>query len=335
MIKIDAYDKKILSYLLQNSRESVNLIGKKVRLSRENVDYRIKRMIKEGVISKFNTIFDEKKLGLLRYGVFLELINLNDYNEKKILEYLKESKSVSWVSINAGKWSLVLDAVIKEKEEFDIFMNQLLSKFHKFIGDYTILSVDQVDYYPEKMLGLKMREKGERKSSLVKIDSIDIKILYMLNENAWSSYVEIAEKIGLTAAAVNKRVENLKYKGLILGYTISLDWKKLGFELYGLQLKVIKFDEENLTKLISYFNGNNNVVIYYKYFGGAWNYDIGVIVRNSEELRVFINDFRKTFFNFVKISDVSIILSEETGYKLPKGVFEGAKEKGKDNIIGQ
>ena len=76
MIKLDSHDKKILEILLKNARESLNKIGKKVRLSRENVDYRIKKMIKEGLINRFNTIIDEKKLGLLRYGVFLELINL-------------------------------------------------------------------------------------------------------------------------------------------------------------------------------------------------------------------------------------------------------------------
>lgn len=322
MIKLDSHDKKILEILLKNARESLNKIGKKVRLSRENVDYRIKKMIKEGLINRFNTIIDEKKLGLLRYGVFLELINLNDYNEKKILEYLKESKYVSWVSTNAGKWSLVFDVLIRKKEEFDILMNNFLSKFHKFIGDYTILSVDQVDYYPEKMLGLKSRKQNDKKSGAVKTDGIDMKILSMLNDNAWNSFVEIAERVGLTANAVNKRIENLKHGGLIVGYTISLDWKKLWFELYGLQLKIIKFDEENLTKLISYLNENHNVIIYYKYFGGAWDCDIGIIVRNSEELRGFINSFREIFSDFIKISDVSIILSEETGYKLPKGVFE-------------
>ena len=321
-IKLDAYDRKILELLLQNSRESINIIGKKVRLSRENVDYRIKRMIKDGLISSFNVVFDEKKLGLLRYGVFLELINLNNNNEKRILTYLKENKNVSWASTNAGKWSLVFDVLIKQKEEFDNLMNTLLSKFHKFIGEYSIISVDQIDYYSEKMLNLKVRKQDEKKFGVVKIDKIDSKIISMLNEDAWSSYVKIAGKVGLTANAVNKRVENMENKGIIVGYTASLDWKKLGFELYGLQLKIIKFDNEQLAKLISYLSDNNNIMAYYKYFGGAWDYDIGVIVRNSEELRKFIKNFRETFSDFIKISDVSIILSEETSYKLPQGVFD-------------
>jgi hypothetical protein len=45
-------------------------------------------------------------------------------------------------------------------------------------------------------------------------------------------------------------------------------------------------------------------------------------VKNSEELREYINEFRNVFSDFVKISDVSAILREVTGYKLPRGVFE-------------
>ena len=77
-----------------------------------------------------------------------------------------------------------------------------------------------------------------------------------------------------------------------------------------------------MTKLISYLDNNQKVIICYKYFGGAWDYDIGVIVRNSGELREFIKNFREIFSDFVKISDVAIILSEEASYKLPRGVFE-------------
>jgi len=322
MIKLDAYDKKILKELLDNCRESLGVISKRVKLSRENVDYRIKRMIGAGLIRSFNTIINEEKLRLSRYGIFLELINLNEINEKKVLEHLKESKYVSWASINAGKWSLVFDVLIKNKEEFDNFMKKFLSKFHNLIGDYAILNVEQINYYPEKMLNLSVRNRTIKTIDRINLDEIDSRILSILNDDAWSNYVKIAEKVGLTANAINNRVKNLERKNVIGGYTISLDWKKLGFELYGLQLKIIKFDEETLEKLIPYLSGHNNVIVYYKYFGGSWDYDIGIVVKNSEELRKFINNFREVFSDFIKISDVSIILSEETDYKLPRGIFE-------------
>ena len=126
----------------------------------------------------------------------------------------------------------------------------------------------------------------------------------------------------LTANAINIRVKNLEKEGFIDKYTISIDWKRLGLEWYGLQLKFIKINEEINEKLTNYFKTNKNIIFYYKYLSGLWDYDIGVILKNSEELREFINEFRKEFSDFVKISDVFITLEETSGYKLQKGVFQ-------------
>ena len=56
--------------------------------------------------------------------------------------------------------------------------------------------------------------------------------------------------------------------------------------------------------------------------GGSWDFDIGVLVQNSNELREFINEYRKKFSDVSKISDVFLTLEETTGYKIPSGVFE-------------
>ena len=42
------------------------------------------------------------------------------------------------------------------------------------------------------------------------------------------------------------------------------------------------------------------IIFYYKYSGGVWDYDLGVIVKNSEELREYINEFRTSFSEFIK-----------------------------------
>ena len=54
MIKLDAFDRKILEELIENSREQVSTIAKKVRLRRENVNYRINRLVRLGLIKEFN-----------------------------------------------------------------------------------------------------------------------------------------------------------------------------------------------------------------------------------------------------------------------------------------
>ena len=99
---------------------------------------------------------------------------------------------------------------------------------------------------------------------------------------------------------------------IINSYNITLDFKELGYEWYGIQLKLAKFNDLSEKKLKSFFKNHKKILFYYKYIG-AWDYDIGVIVKNSNELRDFINEFRKTFSGIAKISYVFLVLEETSG----------------------
>lgn len=323
MIKLDAYDKKILEILLENSREQISAIAKKIKLGRENVTYKINRLIKERLIKEFTTVLNEKKFGLSHYVVFLELTNTDEEREKEILKYLKENKNLSWVGTSAGKWSLTFDLIIKEDGELDTAINEILTKFRRHIGDFVILRLQEGNYFGLKLIGLnkKMPSSGA-KEERTKIDDINRKILSMINKNSRISLVEIAEQVTLTPNGVNNRLKNLEKNKTILNYTISLDWKKLGYEWYGIQIQLTKFGAEVNKKLIEYFTNHKNIIFYYKYLGGAWDYDFGVLVKDSTELREFIHEFRKNFSDCSKISDVFITLEETSSYKLPQGVFQ-------------
>ena len=64
---IDNVDRRILYELDINARIPVTQLAKKLRLSREKVNYRINNLIKRGIIRKFVTMINPVKLG---YSVF-------------------------------------------------------------------------------------------------------------------------------------------------------------------------------------------------------------------------------------------------------------------------
>jgi Lrp/AsnC family transcriptional regulator of lysine biosynthesis len=53
------------------------------------------------------------------------------------------------------------------------------------------------------------------------VDEIDQRILLMLRENGRASYTEIARKIGLSEAAVRKRISSLIRRGIIRRFSIE------------------------------------------------------------------------------------------------------------------
>lgn len=82
------------------------------------------------------------------------------------------------------------------------------------------------------------------------IDDIDRKILKLLIWDARLSYREIARQAKLSPTTVIERLRKLKTNGIITGYSVNLDSKKLGFgltaiiELVAPKLKLIKAMEE-------------------------------------------------------------------------------------------
>lgn len=325
MIKLDAFDKRILEVLIENSREQISTIAKKIKLRRENVNYRINRLIKLGLIKEFNMILNEKSLGLSHYVVFVELVKLGETTEKQIIEYLKNSQFMSWIGTSAGRWSLVFDVVIYDKDSnLEEILKKFLKRFGDYIENYEVLKLSKGDYFASKLIG-KSREfhrKIKDKYLLQKIDNTDLKILSLLNKDSRKTLVDISTQTNLTPNGINNRIKSLENNGIIMEYTISLNWKKLGYEWFAIQIKLHKYDEEIDNKIELFFKNHKKVVFYYKYLGGSWDYDIGVLVQNSDELRDFINEYRREFSDVSKISDVFLTLEETTGYKMPEGVFE-------------
>ena len=60
------------------------------------------------------------------------------------------------------------------------------------------------------------------------LDHIDLKILYILQNNGRTRLADIADEVDLSTPAVMERVKKLEAAGVITGYRALLDGKKVG-----------------------------------------------------------------------------------------------------------
>ena len=66
---------------------------------------------------------------------------------------------------------------------------------------------------------------------MAKIDSLDIKILIELQDDARKSLREIAEKLGVAEGTIYNRINKLKRLGLIKKFIPVIDYSKLGYDI--------------------------------------------------------------------------------------------------------
>lgn len=72
---------------------------------------------------------------------------------------------------------------------------------------------------------------SESRSKSRKLDRIDLKILRALQDNARMSYVDLAEKVGLSTTPCMDRVKRLENSGIIQGYHARIDPASLDLAL--------------------------------------------------------------------------------------------------------
>jgi DNA-binding Lrp family transcriptional regulator len=63
------------------------------------------------------------------------------------------------------------------------------------------------------------------------VDDVDERIVSLLREDGRRTYAAIGRVVGLSTAAVKRRVERLEGSGVIQGYSAMVDRGKLGLEL--------------------------------------------------------------------------------------------------------
>ena len=63
------------------------------------------------------------------------------------------------------------------------------------------------------------------------MDELDLKILRCLLSNSRSSAREISSMLDVSTSTVTARMEKLRGRGVVRGYTADVDFQKLGYEL--------------------------------------------------------------------------------------------------------
>ena len=321
---MDIKDRKILAELVSNSRIPINQLAKKCGISREVANYRIKRLKAERIITDFYTIINFRELGFTKYSCFFQLKNVNIDKEKEFINFLVKNDFTAYLGIALGKWNVVFDLYAKNKEHLEKIIKQIVKEKEELIDSYMIIESSSEQFsFPSKIIGVNKPIIETKKAQKSKIDETDLKIMSMLSSNSQLEYKELANKLNLAANTIKYRIKSLEKAGIILGYSISIDAQKLGYEWHNIQIKFAKLDVEK--QLIHFLKNAMNVVWIYKYIGNEnWDLDIGVIAKNSSELRTFIIELKNNFSDSLKIYDFFTNLEVYKGDFAPAGIFNSS-----------
>jgi DNA-binding Lrp family transcriptional regulator len=318
MAGLDLLDRRILYELDLNARASASEIAKKLRRSKETINFRINRLLKEKYIKGFSIVFNSSKIGTYYYKLYVKFKNITPQRETELFRYLLNQRSVSYLADVEGFYDCLLLVQVKNADE----MTKFLDKFMKNYGEY-IQQKDMMLFLTVHRFNQRFLYNGvERKDWFYPVplgnyllDPIDKKIAEILSGNARVPLTEIARGIGIDPKSVKYRLKKLEKDEMILAYVTLPNFDRLGLQF--IQINFSFRDPTIKPSVIEYFNSTNKCLFAIELLG---KYDllVEVHVKDNDELRRIIDGFRDKFVGYYNDYDIHTINKE---YAMEWGPF--------------
>ncbi|MGE4353269.1 MAG: Lrp/AsnC family transcriptional regulator [Oscillospiraceae bacterium] len=159
------------------------------------------------------------------------------------------------------------------------------------------------------------------------MDSIDIKILQFLKNNARITASEISNLINLSVPACSERLKKLESSGVIKQYTTIIDNRYLKKTLTAMMF--VSLERPQFTdRFVDYINTEDDILECH-YLAGDFDYLMKIITENTDTLEALLNRI-KSVPGVQKTRTIVVLSSVKNNYSVSIGnnaVDIGGKSK--------
>ncbi len=309
-VKLDAKDRKILAELDMGARQPLSVIAKKVGLSREVVNYRIRQLERNKIILGYYAVLDTSKLGLIYCRMLFKYRKMPAEKQDELFAFCAKHRNISWIIRGEGKWDIVLVVLARSLSEIEATYDGLNNLFGQYFQNPHVSIAYRLHEFRHKYLYSKPDHSElvvGRGGKPAELDGTDYAIIELLSKDATASLVDVAERTKLTPKVVSYRIKQLLDEKVFLGFRAMINNKILGYDHYKVFLTLQDFDEKNRSRVMEFLKYHPNVIYVTKPMG-PYTLEFEAMVRNTNELHELMQQFKQqlgdvlvdydTYFNY-------------------------------------
>jgi len=294
---------------------SLTRLSKKTGKSKQVISYNIKKLIERGIIVKFFPIIDYNLLNYTEFRILLRLNNSSDEQEERIVNFLKKQKNVKKILKVNNYFNLVFEIMENSISRLYELLFSLEQHFGKKFIEKDIDVVSKKEFLTYEMFKDK-EKKGEKLSIIVyneekgiDLDTKDFRIIEEIEKNSWINYAELSLKTRINPKTIVYRIKRLEKSGIIKGYSLFIDWRKLGRVHYRVLMDCYVSDKEEFESLIQKIRENPEVISI-KTVISKYVLEFDIVPKTYNELTEFISGLKSTFQDTLKSTDLLYVEEE-------------------------
>jgi Lrp/AsnC family leucine-responsive transcriptional regulator len=209
---------------------------------------------------------------------------------------------VTWIVELDGDLSFLYVVWARNIHEFQQVWEEVNDRFGSKIRQKWFSVMTSVSYFKDKYL------VGKRDSTTLltggeitepKMDEDDRKLIALLSNEGRLSLVELGQRLGLDAKAVQRRKKRLEEEGIITGYNVKVDHKRLGWTQRKVMLNLNDNSRKALAALIEFITRHPST-IYITIAVGQYDFEFEMMERSHEDFHRILKELKDTFPGLIK-----------------------------------
>jgi DNA-binding Lrp family transcriptional regulator len=200
-------------------------------------------MEEEGIIKGYWTEIDSYRFGYQVYRYYIVFQAATSNIREEIFQKIADYKNTWVVNSVMGTYDLAAVIWVKSIPQFYHFWDEINEKYGDYFAEKIFSIYLESDIYPHSYLILDEDFKKDRenpqyvgKNEPIDITYQDYRLLDTIATNARIPTVYIAEMLNCSSQGVSYNLNKLKENGIIQGYHTGINFSKLGYEHFKLDI---------------------------------------------------------------------------------------------------
>jgi len=318
---MDKKDLRIMEILAQNCRISNTTIGEAVKLSKDAVIHRIKKLEKEDYLTQYIMFIDSRRLGYTRYQILIQF-NASLDNKEEIYKRLKKLPFVLWMNTFIGKYDLQIIVDAHDGFHLKKIFDEIFKLCDYKVKEHTILTIiSEIEFThlnPDIDIKTPFKKKNDYSfSSLIsaknfavgpdfsqyRFSALDCELLKLLADNPKITLANMVDKLKVDRKTIKRRIIHLIENKVIMNFGAINNTTKFGYVTYAIYAKILP---ETPTKLLKKsFEKLNNIFFAAKTMGD-YNFIFYLNAKTPQELNKTMELFRNILGKYITYSDLFI-----------------------------
>lgn len=147
IVELDETDKKIIKNLAVNARINIVDLARNTNISRDIINYRIKKLTQNKVIMQYRCELNLNNLGIQFHKLILRTKNLDEKAEKHMRQFIALHKKATQYLKLIGSWDAEIEFETEDEDEFYSIINEMRKEFSNIIRDFDIIRITKTHKY--------------------------------------------------------------------------------------------------------------------------------------------------------------------------------------------